>query len=227
MTIKPLAITLAAALLSQPVAAATVPHWSGATENACQGRCPQDWAESQLTKDELAALHAEQQRNPAPYRIQVRDGDVFDLMTYYKNGEPKAYRTSTVARLDAPEGAEGWDMGGWAWVKLDACQNWAILRKVNVGTGTSAGVDSLLPVETMPALFAAAFIPASNSAGSSWTGGGGTDWPSPVVTTPDCTACIPVPPCPPISAVPVPATALLLLTALAGLIWAKRKGGAP
>lgn len=223
--IRPLALTLAVTLLSQPVAASVVHTWSGATENACQSRCDQAWAEGQLIKDELTALRAEQERHPEPYRITVNDGDVFDLMTYYKDGAARAYRTTTVAALDAPEGAEGWDMGDWYWIKLDACTNWAIMRKVNVGSSGSAG--SIVPVETVPQAFAAAFIPASSSTGSSWTGGGGIDWPSPITPTPsNCTTCAPVPPCPPVAAVPVPASALLLLTALAGLVWFKRKGGA-
>lgn len=227
MICRTLGLALTAALLSQPAGAAVVHTWSGATENACRDRCPQDWAEAQLTQDELAQLRAEQKIHPDAYRIEVRDGDVFDLMTYFKAGKPQAYRTTTIARLDSPERAEGWDMGDWSFVKLEACTNWAILRKLNIGAaGSSFGTDSLVPVQTMPALFAAAFIPSASGGGggSSWTHGGGTDWPSPITPTPsDCPACTPVPPCPPISAVPLPATALLLLTALAGLFLVKRR----
>lgn len=217
-------ITLA--LLVQPAGAATVHHWSGATENACQGRCDQAWAETQLTKEELTQLRAEQKRHPEPIYIAVTDGGVFSLMTYFKDGKALAYRTTTVAALDAPEGAMGWDMGDWLWVKLDACSNWAILKKQNVGS--TSGNSSLAPIESVPQVFAAASVQSWNQGssgsgpvGSSWSHGG-TNWPSPVVSQPDCTRCSPIPPCPPVAAVPVPASALLLLSALFGIVLLKK-----
>jgi hypothetical protein len=113
--------------------AAPVSTWSGAGPNACHGRCPQDWAETHLTPEELPELNTIRSTQPDPRIIMVNDGDVFSLVTYFKDGEPVAYRTTTVAVLPESTTAMGWQMDGWAWVKLTDCSNWTIVTTQNIG----------------------------------------------------------------------------------------------
>jgi len=105
---------------------ATVETWLGAGPRACNGRCSQEWAEAQLTDTERTELRDKQSRQPDPQLIIIEDGAVFSLMSYYDE-RPVAYRSTTVAVLDHIEYAFGWQLDGWAFVKLEACSNWAIV----------------------------------------------------------------------------------------------------
>ena len=122
-------LTILFILISFPVDAALVSKWSGAGPNACQDRCEEAWAESLLTEDESKELKAVQATNSKPEYIPVFDGQIFSLMTYYKGGKPIGYRTTTVAVVNYVTGSHGWQMKGWAFVKLEACKNWAIVRQ--------------------------------------------------------------------------------------------------
>lgn len=124
-----------------------VSTWSGAGPNACHGNCSLEWAESQLTQDELAQLRSVQQEQPDPQYMWVNDGDVFTLATYFKDGEPVAYRTTTVAMLEEPTGSEGWQMEGWSFVKLHDCSNWTIIT--HDYTIPTTYVPYYVPVDTV------------------------------------------------------------------------------
>ena len=135
------AMTLAALMLAStahaaPILGTTPAIWSGPTSRACNGRCDQAWAETQLTGRELAQLRAVQATQPAPAQMTFESGTVFSLMTYHDGTSPIASRATTVASLDGPETAVGWQMNGWAFVRIDACQNWAVIQ-----TGQQAGSD--------------------------------------------------------------------------------------
>lgn len=112
----------------QPVPAAVIPTWSGAGPNACQERCPEDWAVAQLTQEEQVELAAVRATSPEPVPVMIEDGTVFTLMSYFEDGAPVAYRTWTVAALSEVETSRGWVMDGWSFVKLHACDNWAVVK---------------------------------------------------------------------------------------------------
>lgn len=114
-------------LLAVPACADAV--WSGAGPNACAHRCGEAWAESYLSAGQVAELRVAQKAHPAPSAIQIEDGEVFTFMTYFRDGQPRAYWTTTVAELAQPAGAQGWVVGTWAWVQLDACSNWAVVER--------------------------------------------------------------------------------------------------
>jgi len=188
------AALLALALLCQPASAAVIETWSGPGPNACRDRCTLEWAETQLTDDELAQLKAKQEEQPDPALFLVEDGTVFTLMSYFKDGKPIAYRTWTVAALTEFETAWGWDMGEWAFVRLDACGNWAIIKK-----GTTIPVLSV-PKPIAPSVQVFLTPPVT---------------PAPV--DPCCVIVVPpVDPVDPVdpSPVPIPLPGLLLLGAL-------------
>ena len=123
---------IAIILIGNTAIAAPIETWSGAGPHACMGKCPQLWAETQLTADELSELEEAQRESPEPYFIPIENGDVFTMATYFKDGEPVAYRTTTVAMLSEPTTSEGWHMDGWSFVKLDDCQNWTIVQHTNI-----------------------------------------------------------------------------------------------
>lgn len=200
-----------------PAYSATVETWSGAGPHACRDRCSLEWAETLLTKDERAQLQAVQSGQPAPEMIAVPNGTVFTLMSYYKDGAPIGYRTTTVAVLDHDEYSWGWQMDGWAFVKLVACGNWAIVRG---------------HVEEPIVYVEAPFSQPRSASILTWTP---VDWPTPIGPTPwtptePPVCCAPPPPCcvvpPPLppSPVPVPASAVLLASAIAALTVIRRKG---
>ena len=119
-------------VISNTLEAGTVETWSGAGPNACNGDCSIEWAFSQLTEKEQLELSDVIDYNLIPSVITVKNGDVFDLMSYSVNGEPISYRTTTIAQLDHIEYATGWVMEDWTFAKLAACQNWVIIRHSNV-----------------------------------------------------------------------------------------------
>jgi hypothetical protein len=130
-----LAVILGAVVTASAVEAAPLDTWSGAGPNACDGRCSLEWAMTKLTDDERAQLEAVMASQAEPEKVMVMDGAMFSLATYFKGGTPRAYRTSTVAVL--PDGytpAQGWSMGEWSFVKLDACDNWTIVTDQTIDT---------------------------------------------------------------------------------------------
>lgn len=129
--------------IAVPGHAATVSTWSGPGPHACHDACPMRWAETQLTDDERAELHKVQKTQPEPAYIEVTDGQVFRLMAYQREGKPLAYRTTTIAVLDAPSGSWGWQMPGWAFVRLVACGNPAIVTDTHVGGSAVMGDPTL------------------------------------------------------------------------------------
>lgn len=124
-------VIIALALTVGRANGATLDTWSGAGPNACEGRCSMEWAISQLTQDERdALLVAMEATNGEAQPYVVQDGDIFDLMTYHNGLKPISYRTTTVATLEQMEVAHGWDIGNGRWfVQLEACDNWAIVRR--------------------------------------------------------------------------------------------------
>lgn len=113
--------------LSAPVAAYQVDIWTGAGPNACRSACSLEWALTRLTAQERALVEAAMIAQPFAEPLAVPDGAVFTMMSYQKNGQPIAYRRTTIAVLDQPELAYGWVLDGFAFVRLEACGNWAIL----------------------------------------------------------------------------------------------------
>lgn len=207
------------------VQATTVDTWSGAGPNACMGVCTQEWAMEQLTDEERDELRKVMEEQPEPQRISIQDGDVFSLMSYQKDGEPVAYRTSTIAALTEPEYASGWHLDGWSFVRLDACQNWAIVRhgeSVPVySTGTNPPFSPTRP--SVP------FYPISPPTVTPppvvvWPPVGPPTPPVPPVGPPVPPPSDPPSPPPPIPPVPLPAPILLLASACGALGWFKMKG---
>jgi hypothetical protein len=191
-----------------PAHAAMITTWSGPGPHACTtGDCPQDWAEAQLSEDRLAELRLIQEVYPEPTLIMVEDGTVFTMMTYYNDG-PMANHGTTVAALDLPEGAMGWQMDGWAFVKINACQNWAVIQ-----TGENIPVFSVPPVYEPPSVYATMSPPTVFTPPGTplvpWTPWTPTDTPCCTVTPPCCT-----PVDPPISPVPTLPSWVYFLTAM-------------
>lgn len=193
----------------QPAYAAKVDTWSGAGPHACLGRCSLEWAETLLTEDEIAQLEAVRARQPEPEFIPVDNGTVFSLMSYFE-GKPIGYRTTTVAVLDHVEESWGWQMDGWAFVRLDACGNWAIIR----GDWTRA-MQPVTYADASPGapqrLEGLSVVPVV--------------WPTPVGPDPWTPVCCVVPPPvepPPVSPVPLPLPGVLLGAAIAALLILRR-----
>ena len=121
LTILEVSIVYGATLDTNP------PTWSGAGPNACNGNCSQEWAESNLTIKEQNDLYEARLDQTETSYIRINDGDVFNGVSYYKDGEPHFYRTKTIADLNEPKNAFGWNMGTWSWVQLEDCTNWTIV----------------------------------------------------------------------------------------------------
>ncbi|SMY07583.1 hypothetical protein [Flavimaricola marinus] len=125
--VRIITIALAPLLLSTSgVFAAPASVWDGPGPRACMGRCSVEWAMSHLSEERQAAVAAAMEEAPMGYSIPITDGATFSMMSYYDQ-EPRADMRSTVAALDAPEPATGWQFDGWAFVKIAGCQNWAVL----------------------------------------------------------------------------------------------------
>ncbi len=194
-------LLLALALASPAGAASITETWSGAGPTPCLNRCSLEWAETLLTKEEMAELEAVRAQQPDPEYISVDDGTTFSLMTYYKE-RPIGYRTTTLAVLDQQEGSFGWQMDGWAFVRLEACGNWSIIR------GRVQPALTYAYVPSQPS--SAAFLPVVT-----------VFTPTTVTTrpwTPDVTPD-PVGPSP----VPLPASIWMLLAALTGLAYMRQR----
>ena len=146
--------TLFVTALASPLYAAPLATWSGAGPNACHGRCSLEWAATVLTPSEHEQLVAAMADQPEPALLYIQDGAVFSLSTYFKDGAPHAYRTTTVAVLDKPEPAMGWELDGWTFAKLQACDNWTIITDKTIPT---AG----FPSSTLPPAGVAPVVPAS------------------------------------------------------------------
>lgn len=140
--------------LASPLHAAPISTWSGAGPNACHGRCSLEWAVTVLTPSEHEQLVAAMIDQPDPVPLFVHDGAVFSLSTYFKDGAPHAYRTTTIAVLDEPEPAMGWELDGWTFARLQACDNWTIITDTTFPT---AGLQQL----TLPPAGVAPVVPAS------------------------------------------------------------------
>jgi hypothetical protein len=193
---------------------APIPTWSGPTEYACDGRCSQDWAETQLTDEERAELAFAKARRPEPSLVEVNPGDLFGLQTFYRDDEPMSSRTLTVAAIY--DTAWGWRMDGWSWVKLDACQNWT--KVLHTPMASEAIYD---PREWANASTTFTAVTASISGPDPWVGP--KRWPREIFVfdpepTFDPIKPKPVPPAP----VPLPAAAWLMLAGIGALVAVKK-----
>lgn len=129
-----LASALIAGALALPAVSATVSVWTGPGPRACDGRCPMNWAIGYLSEANQKRLQQAMAANPEPQYIPVLDGAYISLMTYYDNG-PIADTRGTVASLAFAEPAFGWELDDdWAFVKIEGCQNWALvyIRPIHV-----------------------------------------------------------------------------------------------
>jgi len=240
---KPI-ITLAAIGISAfalPANAVQIDTWSGAGPNACNGRCTFERSAQDLSPEEQAELAAVQAEQPEPTRIYVQDGSMFTLATYYRDGQQMTTRGSTVAVLNQPEPAMGWDMGDWQFVKLDDCTNPTVVTSQRIDT---AGIPRVNGGGSGGGSFSSG---SSFSSGGGSTSGGGrpiliTDLfpdPDPIfdpddpfeipnptpIFDPEDPDVEPHPIDPPvaISAVPLPASGLLLLLGVAAPFALKRR----
>jgi hypothetical protein len=192
---------IALCLLASPAAASTAHVWSGPGPNACIDRCTEQWGKNELSDAQRAELAGVQARNPLPQYLPVEDGDYIPLMAYFKD-RAIMDRHGTIAVLDAPSPAWGWQMRGWRFVRIDACGNWAVV--IDRAAKPLPAVAPVLPRTAPEHLTSSVQAPS----------GGG--WPPLTVLPPVGSPAVP-PVTPGPSPVPLPATGLLLLLAL-GLI---------
>lgn len=190
--------------------ASPVSTWSGAGPNACHGRCDQSWAETQLTAQELEELNQVRASQGLPRPIEIRDGDVFRLATYYKNDAPIAYRTTTVAVLDEPTGAMGWHMDGWSWVKLDDCSNWTVVEHQGIYPGSTPVPER--SHSYTPTIWTTSIVPTTPYF---WTTTTPDPWTPTTYVTPE--------PDPEVPAVPLSPSVVMMLLALGSLLFIKRR----
>lgn len=196
------------------VATATpVSTWSGAGPNACHGQCDQEWAESQLTPSELEELNSLRSSQPNPQAIEIRDGDVFRLATYFKDGQAVAYRTTTVAVLPEPTGAMGWHMDGWSWVKLDACSNWTLVEHQGIHPGATPVNERVVSQSITTSSSRIINNPSTPSTSYTW------DTPDPWTPT---TTTVVITPTPEMPAVPLSPTLVFSVLALGSLFLIRR-----
>lgn len=204
-----------------PARSSPMETWSGAGPNACHGRCDLEWAMTLLTDDEHAELAAVMVEQLQPADMLVPDGAVFSLATYYRDGEARGYRTHTVAVLDEPEPAVGWQMDGWSFVKLDDCSNWTIVTDQVVPTAGLPAVTTT-PVELYRATPQRPRIstPVTTIPVQPPT----ITWEPPVLVVYDPPVIIPpVIDTPTPSPVPLPATVWMLLASMGALVAFKRR----
>ena len=119
---------IALCMLASPATASPFATWSGPGPDACASRCSLEWAISQLTDAQRHDLATVRVHQPEPVLMTVHDGDYMPLMAYWRDGAAHMDRRGTVAVLDRPEPAVGWNMGDWQLVRIDACQNWAAVQ---------------------------------------------------------------------------------------------------
>lgn len=123
-----LASALIAGALALPAVSATMGIWTGPGPRACDGRCPMEWAMEYLSEANQELLRQAIEVRPEPQYIPVLDGTYIALMTYYDKG-PVADTGGTMASLAFAEPAFGWELDdNWAFVKIEGCQNWALVR---------------------------------------------------------------------------------------------------
>lgn len=199
---RSLALLLLVASCGEPTFATSVDTWSGAGPHACRDRCSLSWAMSQLSEEERAEFEAVRSASRVVEYIPVVDGTAFSFMSYYKEGAARGYRTTTVAVLDHEEASWGWQMDGWAFVQLEACGNWAIIRNA---WAIPPATTEYLPSQPQPLEGLSGFLVDGPT-----TGGGGWE--------PPCCDVVPPP-----AAIPAPNAGLLLLSALGGLIFWRKK----
>lgn len=157
----------------------------------CAGACEQGWAESRF-----GVPHGE------PKRMTIPAGSMVVQMSYAKDGVPYAVNMSAMLAEDEPGEGYAFERDGvtfWM-VKLDVCQNWAVMLPPVVWDSPEPAGDTLRQPWT-PVV---------------WGGGGG------IVHTPPGPPPIVVEP-PPVAAVPLGQSILMLMSALGGLMLMKGK----
>lgn len=157
----------------------------------CAGACEQGWAESRF-----GVPHG------IPKRMTIPAGSMVVQMSYAKDGVPYAVNMSAMLAEDEPGEGYLFERDGitFMMVKLDVCQNWAVMLPPVVPVvwdSREAQTDALRQPWT-PVV---------------WGGGGG------VVHTPPVTVVEP----PPVAAVPLGQSILMLMSALGGLVLMKGK----
>lgn len=187
--------------------------WSGPGPYACHGQCDMEWAMNQLTEEERAELAEVMKNQPEPGHVAFYDGDVFTMMSYYRDGQAYATRHPTVARLDAPEASTGWVVGDWAFVKINACQNWAVLRRPIV---SQEPIQETLFHETFTSSLVG--MTSYNFGGESFSISSNDDEYTIINTDCDCEPETPttpdIPDTPDVAPIPLPASVMFLLAGL-------------
>lgn len=166
----------------------------------CAGACDQEWAEKRF-----GVPHGE------PKRLTIPAGSMVSQMSYAKDGVPYAINMTAMLAQDEPGEGYLFETDGitFMMVKLDVCQNWAVMLPPAVAVPfakTSVGpqTEALRQPWTPPA----------------WGGGGGI-----VHTPPDGPPVIVEPPVEPPQPSPVPLgrSILMLIMALGSLALTKGK----
>lgn len=144
--LKQASLATTAIIMATTAHAGVINTWSGAGPNACDGRCSIEWARSQLDDGQRMELDTAMANRPTSVATDVRHGDIFPFMAYYKDGAPYATRNATVAILDGPKTARGWILDGWAFVIIDECRNPAVrVRPGNTYGGQNMPITDYLP----------------------------------------------------------------------------------
>lgn len=207
---------LMSVLMSAPVSAATLASWHGPGDRACHGRCDVEWAMSLLPEERRKQVAAAMKSDPDGQSLPVENGDFIPLMSYFYQDAARMDRRGTVAVLDAPEPAFGWQFDGWSFVKIVGCQNWAVVNEENLplgGSGTDVIPSPQIRVGDVGSSSLFPYTPTTT----------GTTWPDLTgihgfVTGGSATG---LPPAAPPTLVSLPRTAAFLLLGLALLVVAR------
>lgn len=130
--------------LAAPAGAAPMAAWYGAGPYACDGRCSLDWAVSTLPADQQAEVRRAIAASPTPGFVAVQPDAYITHMAYFRDGAPHMDTRGTVVVSDEAKPAWGWVIDGYAFVKIDECQNWALVQDAALSLDPAL-TDSIAP----------------------------------------------------------------------------------
>ena len=197
-------------MLASPAGATTLRQYTPGG-SPCAGVCTYEWAREQFDVPE-----------GIPYRMTIPAGSIVSQMSYGKNGKPYAIPDSAILMEDEPGLGYFFVRDGitFMMVQLDACENWAVMTppvaELDYTSDESIPYTSINDSPGIP--IDGNDWPGGGCLSCGGGGGGGYSGP-PSDEPPPCIDCGPVEP----PEVPLPFSALFMLSALLGLFAIKRK----